>query len=260
MIQLKSAAEIERMRVAGRHVAEILLALRERARPGVTTGELNELATQEIRSRRITSSFLGYAPGDAPPYPAVLCASINEEIVHGIPGRRVLREGDLLKLDFGAIFEEFHGDSAVALAVGGEAALDAEGARLMEVTRRALYAGIERLRPGNRLGDVSAAVQRTVEEAGFSVVRQFVGHGIGRQMHELPPVPNFGHPGRGQRLRAGMVVAIEPMVNAGSYDVKMKSDGWTAVTADGGRSCHYEHTVAISEDGPEILTAVSGSH
>jgi methionyl aminopeptidase len=260
MIQLKSSAELERMRVAGRHVAEILLALRERVRPGMTTGELDDLARREIRSRGLVSSFLDYAPGGAPPYPGVVCTSINEEIVHGIPGQRVLRSGDLLKIDFGAICEGFHGDSAVAVAVGGDDALDGEARRLREVTRLALWAGIEKMRPGNRLGDVSSAVQQTVEAEGFSVVRQFVGHGIGRAMHEPPPVPNFGKSGRGQRLRVGMVLAIEPMVNAGSFDVKMLDDGWTAITADGRMSCHYEHTVAITEDGPEVLTRVEGSH
>jgi methionyl aminopeptidase len=260
MIQLKSPAELQKMRVAGRHVAEILLALRERVRPGVTTGELDQVARREIRSRGLESSFLGYAPGGAPPYPAVVCTSINEEIVHGIPGDRELRPGDLLKLDFGVVFEDFHGDAAVAVAVGGEEALEPDVRRLQEVTRRSLYAGIDQLQPGNRLGDVSSAVQRTVEAEGFSVVRQFVGHGIGRRLHEQPPVPNFGKPGRGQRLRPGMVVAIEPMVNAGSFDVKMQDDGWTASTADGRISCHYEHTVAVTDEGPEILTWIEGSH
>jgi methionyl aminopeptidase len=260
MIQLKSSVELEKMRVAGRHVAEILLALRERVRPGITTGELDDLARREIHSRGLLSSFLHYAPGGAPPYPGVVCTSLNEEIVHGIPGQRVLRSGDLLKIDFGAICEGFHGDSAVAVAVGGDQSLDADVVRLREVTRLALWAGIERMCPGNRLGDVSNAVQQTVEAEGFSVVRQFVGHGIGRAMHEAPPVPNFGKSGRGQRLRVGMVLAIEPMVNAGSYDVKLLDDGWTAITADGRMSCHYEHTVAITQDGPEVLTRVEGSH
>ena len=260
MIQLKSAGELQRMRVAGRHVAEILLALRERVRPGVTTGELNELASREIRARKLESSFLGYGPNGAPPYPAVVCTSVNEEIVHGIPSDRELRPGDLLKIDFGVVFEEFHGDAAVAMAVGGEQTLAPEVARLRDVTRRSLYAGIEQLVPGNRLGDVSSTVQRTVEAEGFSVVRQFVGHGIGRKLHEAPPVPNFGPSGRGPRLRPGMVLAIEPMVNAGGFDVKMEDDGWTATTADGTMSCHYEHTVAVTDHGPEILTWVEGSH
>jgi methionyl aminopeptidase len=260
MIQLKSPAELQRMRVAGRHVAEILLAMRERVRPGVTTGELNEIASREIRTRRLGSSFLGYAPGGAPPYPAVVCTSVNEEIVHGIPGERELRRGDLLKLDFGIVFEEFHGDAALAVAVGGEEALDPEVSRLRDVTRQSLYAGIEQLVPGKRLGDVSSVVQGTVEAAGFSVVRQFVGHGIGRRLHEPPPVPNFGPAGRGPRLRPGMVLAIEPMVNVGGYDVKMQDDGWTASTADGTMSCHYEHTVAVTDNGPEILTWIEGGH
>src|SRR5262245_17274942 len=183
-IHLKSPGELERMRQAGRHVAEILLELRERAKPGVTTRELDQVAVRAIRARSLTSSFLGYAPGDAPPYPAVVCASLNEEIVHGIPGDRELVEGDLLKIDFGAVCDGFHGDSAVAIAVGGDESIDAETRRLADVTLRSLYAGIERLVPGNRMGDASYAVQEVVEGAGFSVVTSFVGHGIGRRMHE----------------------------------------------------------------------------
>ena len=257
MIQLKSNRELDKMREAGRHVAEILLILREMAKPGVTTGELDQAARREIERRGLESSFLGYGPGGAPPYPAVLCASVNDEIVHGIPGGRELRDGDLLKLDFGVIFEGFHGDSAVAFQVG---TADPEVQRLQDATRSSLYAGVEQMRAGNRLGDVSNAVQLAVEAEDYAVVRDFVGHGIGRQMHEPPQVPNFGKAGRGPRLRAGMVLAIEPMVNAGGPEVRMKDDGWTAVTADGELSCHYEHTVAITEEGPEILTRVAGSH
>jgi methionyl aminopeptidase len=257
VIQLKSERELEKMRVAGRHVGEILLRLRELAKPGVTTGEIDEMARKELRDRGLCSSFLGYAPAGAPPYPAVLCASVNEEIVHGIPGERVLEEGDLLKLDFGAIFEGFHGDSAVAVPVG-ELADDTE--RLRQATRDSLYAGIDQLRVGNRLGDVSHAIQELAEEAGFSVVRDFVGHGIGREMHEPPQVPNFGRAGRGPRLREGMVLAIEPMVNVGTSDVEVLEDGWTATTADGMTSCHFEHTIAVLEDGPEILTGIEGGH
>ncbi|MBW2281459.1 MAG: type I methionyl aminopeptidase [Deltaproteobacteria bacterium] len=257
MIQLKSERELEKMREAGRHVAEILLLLREMALPGVTTGELNEAAAHELGARKLESSFLGYSPGGAPAYPAVLCTSVNEEIVHGIPGDRVLVEGDLLKLDFGVIFSGFHGDSAVAFPIG-EAPEPVLG--LQEATLRSLYAGVEQMVPGNRLGDVSNAVQTAVEGAGFTIVRDFVGHGIGRSMHEPPQVPNFGRGGRGPRLRPGMVLAIEPMVNMGTAEVEVLDDGWTAVTADGECSCHFEHTVAITQKGPQILTQVAGSH
>jgi methionyl aminopeptidase len=255
-IQLKTERELEKMRVAGRHVGEILLELRALARPGISTGDLGLAAARMIQRRRLRSSFLHYAPGGAPPFPSVLCSSVNEEIVHGIPGSRLLREGDLLKLDFGAIFEGFHGDAALAVPVGGVGALDEVSRRLMEATRAALEAGIEQMVPGNRLGDVSSAVQTAAESAGFSVVRDFVGHGIGRAMHEPPQVPNFGRAGRGPRLRAGMVLAIEPMVNAGGFEVEISDDGWTARTRDRSRSCHYEHTVAITEHGPEVLTRV----
>ena len=259
MIQIKSERELAKMREAGRHVAEILLMLREEARPGTTTLELDEMAHKEIRDRDLGSSFLHDAPGAAPPYPGVICASLNEEIVHGIPGPRELKDGDLLKIDFGVTFEGFHGDSAVALQVGSREP-DAEIQRLQDVTRDSLYAGVKQMEPGKRLGDVSSAVQDVIESNGFAVVRDFVGHGIGRQLHEPPQLPNFGRAGRGPRLRAGMVIAIEPMVNCGSAGVKMKDDGWTAVTADSELSCHFEHTVAITDHGPEILTQVSGSH
>ena len=255
MIQLKSSRELEKMRVAGRHVAEILERLREAAKPGVTTADLNELAASEIRKRRLGSSFLNYAPGGLPPFPAVVCTSVNEEIVHGIPGGRELVAGDILKLDFGVIFEGFHGDSAISVPIGE---ISEQARRLLEVTQQSLSAGIQQLRAGNRLGDVSRAIQNAVEEAGFSVVRDFVGHGIGRDLHEPPQVPNFGPAGRGPRLRPGMVLALEPMVNAGTYRVEILEDHWTAVTGDRNLSAHFEHTVAITENGPEILTPVPG--
>ena len=257
MIQIKSKREIDKMREAGRHVGEILVHLAALVKPGVTTAELDRAARNEIRARGLTSSFLGYAPGAAPPFPAVLCASVNEEIVHGIPGSRRLAEGDLAKLDFGAICDGFHADAALSLAVGP---VDDESRRLLAATRDALEAGIRELVPGKRLGAVGAAVQEAVESRGFSVVRDFVGHGIGRAMHEPPQLPNFGRPGRGQRLREGMVFAIEPMVNAGTWQVEVLTDGWTAVTADRRRSAHFEHTVAITDHGPEILTRVPGTH
>jgi methionyl aminopeptidase len=257
MIQLKSKRELERMREAGRHVGEILVQLRAIAKAGVTTGEINRIAEREIRRRGLGSSFLGYAPGGLPPYPAVICTSVNEEVVHAFPGSRELEDGDVLKLDFGVIYDGFHGDSAVSLPIGevGE-----ETRRLLEVTRSSLWAGIEAMRDGARLGDVSHAVQRTAEASGYSVVREFVGHGIGRKLHEPPQVPNFGEPGHGPRLRTGMVLAIEPMVNAGGHAVEVLEDRWTAVTADRKLSAHFEHTVAIGEGGPEVLTQVAGSH
>ena len=257
MIQLKSKRELDKMREAGRHVGEILVQLAELAKPGVTTADLDRAAQAEIKTRRLASSFLGYAPAESPPFPAVICASVNEEIVHGIPGGRRLVEGDLLKLDFGAVYDGFHADAALTIAIGP---VDEVSRRLMATTLRSLYAGIEQMAPGKRLGDVGAAVQETVERDGFSVVRDFVGHGIGRAMHEPPQLPNFGRPGRGQRLREGMVLAIEPMVNVGTHEVCMGDDGWTALTADGKRSSHFEHTVAITEHGPEVLTRVPGTH
>jgi methionyl aminopeptidase len=257
VIQLKSKRELDKMREAGRHVGEILVRLADLAKPGVTTADLDRAAQAEIKTRRLESSFLGYAPGQSLPFPAVICASVNEEIVHGIPGGRRLVEGDLLKIDFGAICDGFHADAALTVAIGS---VDDVSRRLMATTLHSLNAGIEQMAPGKRLGDVGAAVQETVERDGFSVVRDFVGHGIGRAMHEPPQLPNFGRPGRGQRLREGMVLAIEPMVNAGTYEVCMGDDGWTATTADGRRSCHFEHTVAITEHGPEVLTRVPGTH
>lgn len=257
MIQLKSDRELERMREAGRHAGEILVVLRELVKPGVTTEEIARAASRQIEERKLGSSFLGYGPRGAPPFPAVICTSVNAEIVHGIPGPLELREGDVLKLDFGVIFEGFHGDSAVSLPVGE---IDEEARGLLEATLRSLYAGIDQMREGNRLGDVSSAIQEMAEASGYSVVRDFVGHGIGRSLHEPPQVPNFGPPGRGPRLRAGMVLALEPMVNVGDPAVEVLGDGWTATTADRTLSSHFEHTVAITENGPEILTKVTGSH
>jgi methionyl aminopeptidase len=257
MIHLKSKRELETMREAGRHVGEILLVLRQLAEPGVTTAEIDRAARQEIRNRKLESSFLGYSPGGAPPYPAVLCTSVNAEIVHGIPGTRELVDGDILKLDFGVLYGGFHGDSAVTIPIGE---ISEESRQLIDATRRSMYAGIKRMCPGNRLGDVGHAVQEVAEAEGYAVVRDFVGHGVGRELHEPPQLPNFGRPGRGQRLRTGMVLAIEPMVNLGSPGVEIRDDGWTAQTVDGKYSCHFEHTIAITENGPEILTQVSGSH
>ncbi|MFP6640145.1 MAG: type I methionyl aminopeptidase [Myxococcota bacterium] len=256
-ITVKSRLELDRMREVGRQTGEILLQLREIARPGVTTGELNAAAGAELKRRQLSSPFLGYAPGGLPPYPGVLCTSVNDEVVHGIPGSRELKEGDILSLDFGVESDGFHGDSAVTIPIGS---IDEGARRLIDVTRESLKEGMGQMVQGRRLSDIGAAVQKTAEKAGFSVVRQFVGHGIGREMHEPPQVPNYGRPGRGQRLQVGMVFAIEPMVNAGTENVRMLDDQWTAVTSDGELSAHFEHTVAITEDGPEILTQVPGSH
>jgi len=256
-IPIKTRREIDTMRDAGRHVAEILLILREAAKPGVTTGELDRIASREIEKRGLTSSFLGYDPGGLPPYPAVVCVSVNDEIVHGIPGKRVLHDGDIVSIDFGISKGGFHGDSACTIPVGE---VSEEACELVETTRDALYRGIEQMVPGNRLSDIGHAVQSRAEGAGYGVVRQFVGHGIGRVMHEMPQIPNYGRPGRGPRLMPGMVFAIEPMVNVGSERVRMLDDEWTAVTEDGELSAHFEHTVLITEAGPEVLTRVEGSH
>jgi len=256
-IAIKSRREIERMREVGRFTAEILLELRERARPGVTTGALDEIARKALEKRGLNSPFLGYSPGGVRPYPGVLCTSINEVIVHGIPGPRELHEGDIISLDFGVESGGWHGDSAVTIAVGE---IGSEARRLIDTTQAALDLGIAQMVPGNRLSDIGHAVQVRAEIEGFGVVRQFVGHGIGRQMHEAPQVPNYGRPGRGPRLKAGMVFAIEPMVNAGSERAKVLEDEWTAVTADGALSAHFEHTVLVTDEGPEVLTRITGSH
>jgi methionyl aminopeptidase len=256
-IQVKTRREIEKMREVGRHTAEILLILREEAREGVTTGELNEHAARELKRRGLNSPFLDYAPGGVRPYPAVLCTSVNEEIVHGIPGSRVLRSGDILSLDFGVESGGWHGDSALTIAIGE---IPTAAKDLLETTHASLYDGIAAMTAGSRLSDIGHAVQKKAEGAGYSVVRQFVGHGIGRQMHEPPQIPNYGRPGRGPRLLPGMVFAIEPMVNVGTERVRMLDDEWTAVTADGELSAHFEHTVLITENDPEVLTRVEGSH
>jgi len=256
-IAIKTRAELEKMREAARHVAEILLEVRERARAGVTTGELNEHAKRSIERRGVGSSFLGYGPRGAPPYPAVMCMSLNEEIVHGIPGPRELKEGDILSLDFGVHVDGWHGDSAVTIPIGD---VSDDTKRLLATTRDSLYRAIDQMVPGNRLSDIGHAVQTFAEAQGFSVVRQFVGHGIGRALHEPPQIPNFGPPGKGPRLREGMVFAIEPMVCIGTHEVRMLDDEWTAVTADGQPAAHFEHTILITDDGPEILTSMPGSH
>jgi methionyl aminopeptidase len=244
---LKSRDEVARIRAACAVVREVLDALRESVRPGIATADLDRLAAERTRQLGATAAFLGYRG-----YPASVCISINEEIVHGIPSpARFLKEGDVVGLDFGAIVDGYFGDAAISVGVG---VVKPEAQRLMDAAREALSRGIRAAQPGNRVGDIGAAVQDFVEAQGFSVVRDFVGHGIGRQLHEPPHVPNFGTPGSGDLLLPGMVLAIEPMINAGTPATTLLGDGWTAVTADGALSAHFEHTVAIGEGGPEVLT------
>jgi methionyl aminopeptidase len=250
VISLKSAREIEIMRRANVIVAEVLQELRQRVKPGVTTLELDAVAEAETLKRKAIPAFKGYNVAGRV-YRHCLCASINEEIVHGVPSNRALREGDIIGLDYGVIYEGFYGDSAVTVGVGK---VSEEAQRLMDVTEQSLYKGIDQLHDGKRLGDLGSAVQQIAEGAGYSVVRAFVGHGIGRKLHEEPPVPNYGEPDRGLRLKEGMVLAIEPMVNVGGYEVEIKQDGWTAVTKDGSLAAHFEHSVAITKNGPYILS------
>ncbi|MDD5100494.1 MAG: type I methionyl aminopeptidase [Syntrophales bacterium] len=248
MVVLKLPEEVSRLRISNRIVAEILAELRERVKPGETTRELNRLSEELSRKNRVIPAFKGYRG-----YPFALCTSVNGEVVHGMPSDRPLLTGDILSLDFGVIYKGYYGDAAITVPVGN---VSAAATRLMRVTEQGLYNGIEQALAGNRLGDISAAVQGCVEAAGFSVVRDFVGHGIGKSMHEDPQIPNYGVPGRGIELRPGMVLAIEPMVNQGGYRVRVLSDGWTVVTEDGSLSAHFEHSVAITENGPEILSRI----
>ncbi|HZT73858.1 MAG TPA: type I methionyl aminopeptidase [Terriglobales bacterium] len=250
MIVRRSPQELERLRRSGLVVHEVLRSVAAAVRPGVSTWDLEEIAQRAIKERGATPAFRGYRG-----YPCVLCASVNDQVVHGIPTRkRILAAGDVVSLDCGVVLDGYYGDAAMTTVAGGEELLSPSLRRLLDATRESLAAAIEVARPGNYLGDISHAVQRHVEASGFSVVREFVGHGIGTHLHEEPQIPNFGAPGSGPKLREGMVLAIEPMVNQGSAEVRMMPDGWTAVTADGGYSAHFEHTVAITKDGPWILT------
>jgi methionyl aminopeptidase len=249
MVILKQPDEIVKARAGNRIVAEALSLLCEKIRPGITTRELDRIAEGVAEKRGAKPAFKGYRG-----YPYALCTSVNEEVVHGMPSERILQDGDIVGLDFGIYYQGFYGDSAITLPVGR--ASD-EAIRLLRVTEESLYAGIREACPGNRLGDISAAVQGTVEKAGFSVVRDFVGHGIGKSLHEDTQIPNFGEKGRGIELKKGMILAIEPMVNAGTYKVKVLSDGWTVITQDGSLSAHFEHSVAITDNGPEILSKVN---
>ncbi len=249
MVILKSPAEIDLIRVANRIVAEVLGELEATIKPGITTLELDRRAETLARKRGAKPAFKGYRG-----YPFSLCASVNAEVVHGMPSDRVLKDGDIIGLDFGALYQGYYGDAAITVPVGQ---VTEEAKRLMCVTEECLYKGIEQARSGQRLGDISAAIQRHVEGAGFSVVRDFVGHGIGKTLHEEPQIPNYGMEKRGIELKAGMVLAIEPMVNQGGWRVRVLNDGWTVVTADGRLSAHFEHSVAITKNGPEILSRVS---
>ena len=252
-VSIKSPRELEAMRQAGQVVARMIAAITRAVEPGMTTKDLDDVAVQELRRNGAKPAFLGY-PSEAPEhlrFPATICTSVNEEIVHGIPGDRVLREGDLVKCDVGAIVDGMHGDAAVTLPVGE---VSEEAKRLIETTRESLNRAIAQVRAGARLGDIGAAVQGYAEAQGYGVVREYVGHGIGRRLHEEPQVPNFGEAGRGQMLRAGMAIAIEPMLNVGTWRTKTLDDGWTVVTADGRLSAHFEHTMAVGEDGAEVMT------
>jgi len=246
VIILKSSLEIERMKGSCQIVSETLELLRQKIQPGVTTLALDQFAELHARKSRAVPAFKGYSG-----YPFSLCCSVNNQVVHGFPTNKELQSGDILSIDFGVVFDGFYGDAAITVAVG---TVEKNASALIKVTEEALYKGIEKALVNNNLSDISAAVQLHAEKNGFSVVREFVGHGIGRSLHESPQIPNFGKPGRGVKLKQGMVFAIEPMINEKGPEVRVLSDGWTAITIDGGLSAHFEHTVAVTENGPEILT------
>lgn len=246
MIYIKSRQEIELMREAGRIVAQAHELVREAIRPGITTRELDQVAEKHILKSGAIPAFKGYGG-----FPASICASVNHEVVHGIPGLKTLEDGDIISIDIGALYKGYYGDAAKTHAIGK---VSQRAEKLIEVTRQSFYEGIKFAKLGYRLSDISHAIQTHVEKEGFSVVRNYVGHGIGTNMHEEPQIPNYGPKGKGPRLKEGMVLAIEPMINIGTYEVKVLSDGWTVVTLDGEYSAHYEHTVAITDGEPEILT------
>lgn len=246
MIILKSKREVEKLREAGRVVAQTHAFLKELIEPGITTGELDRRAEEFLRKQGSIPAFKGYGG-----FPGSICASINEEVVHGIPGKKQLKNGDIISLDIGSIVDGYYGDSAKTHPVGE---ITEENQKLIDVTRQSFYEGLKFAKVGFRLSDISNAIQTYAEENGFSVVRDFVGHGIGQEMHEEPQIPNFGPAGKGPRLREGMVLAIEPMINAGTYRVKVLEDNWTVITCDGKNSAHYEHTIAITDDEPSILS------
>ena len=251
MVVLKSPKEVEKIRASNQIVAKILSVLEAEVKPGVNTLYLDNLAEDLARKDKAKPAFKGYRG-----FPYSLCTSVNEAVVHGFPSKRALKEGDILSMDFGVLFDGYYGDSALTVGVGR---VSEPARRLMNITEQSLYKGIEKAVPNGRLSDISNAVQKHVEDAGFSVVRIFVGHGIGSSLHEDPQIPNFGKPGMGIHLKPGMTIAIEPMVNEKGYEVEILEDGWTAVTKDGGLSAHFEHTIAITNDGPAILSARDGS-
>jgi methionyl aminopeptidase len=246
VVRLKSASEIEQLRVSGAKLGEVLRAIGEMVSPGVTTLDLDRAAELRIRELGAKPAFLHYSG-----YPATLCVSVNEQVIHGIPGHRVLESGDVVSLDLGLVYDGYYADSAITVGCGQVAAHDAD---LIETTRRSLYAGIDAVHVGARLGDIGHAVQQVAEAQGMSVVRDYVGHGVGKELHEDPEVPNYGRPGTGIVLKEGLVIAIEPMVNAGSSAVRVLNDDWTVVTVDGHKSAHFEHTIAVTVQGPVILT------
>ncbi|MDD3579790.1 MAG: type I methionyl aminopeptidase [Desulfobacca sp.] len=248
MINLKSQQEIAKMEVANRIVAEVLQEVKKHIQAGIETLELDNLAEEICRKHKVKPAFKGYRG-----YPKSLCVSINDEIVHGIPSHRRLQNGDLVSMDFGVCYDGYYGDSAITVPVG---TISPEAEKLLKVTEESLYAGIAQARVGNRLTDISHAVQTVAEDNGFSVIRDFVGHGIGRNLHEDPQIPNYGPPGQGPKLQAGMTIAIEPMVSAGGWEVKLLDDGWTAVTKDGSLSAHFEHTIAVTDKGALILSRI----
>ncbi len=249
MVIIKLPDEIEKARASNKIVAEVLSRIKEKVKPGIKTKELDKLAEEIAEKRGAKPAFKGYRG-----FPYALCVSVNEQVVHGMPSDRILEEGDIVGFDFGIYYNGFFGDAAVTLPVGK---ISPSAAKLIEVTEKSLYKGIAQARIGNRLGTISAAVQSTVEKNGFSVVRDYVGHGIGKNLHEDPQIPNFGKKDRGIELKSGMLLAIEPMVNEKEYKVKVLSDEWTVVTADGGLSAHFEHSVAITENGPDILSKMN---
>ena len=251
MVILKSPREIDKIRRSNHIVAEILEILKEKVVPGIDTLTLNRISEELATKRKATPAFKEYRG-----FPFSLCASVNEQVVHGFPCDRPLKEGDILSMDFGICHDGYYGDAAITVPVGK---ISKSARHLMEITREALFLGIEQAAPGNRLSDISHAIQKHVEGAGFSVVRQFVGHVIGKKLHEDPQIPNYGKPGMGIRLKPGMVFAIEPMVNSGGYEVETLKDGWTAVTKDGSLSAHFEHSIAITEKGPVILSVTDGA-
>ena len=246
MISIKSKREIEIMRRSGKITAKTLVRLMDAAKPGVSTAELDRIAEESIRSMGGVPTFQGYHG-----YPSTICASVNDEVVHGMPGPRVLRDGDLLSIDIGTTLDGYVSDSAITLAIG---TVSEAARRLMRVTQECLMLGIAQMQVGKNVGDIGAAVQRHAEEHGYGVVRALVGHGVGKQMHEEPQVPNYGTPGQGPKLRAGLVLAVEPMITEGTWEVETLDDGWTVVTADGKLAAHFEHTVAVTDQGPKILT------